>query len=186
MYEISGTYVSRSFTRATSFSGADNIRRAVLISSAPILPFSSGLKARSVEFQTYFSSARSFSPFVSGANILSCIPGLLLFAAINTQTTEIVQNQRETIIDFSGLRTSTIVTKFGFNDYTKNTGIWDVSYWVKKSSTEIHAIRYLGTMFCSAWKYVMSGNQQTIYATLIDPIGPEDAADLYDRGCKSV
>lgn len=101
-------------------------------------------------------------------------------------TTEIVQNQRETIIDFSGLRTSTIVTKFGFNDYTKNTGIWDVSYWVKKSSTEIHAIRYLGTMFCSAWKYVMSGNQQTIYATLIDPIGPEDAADFYTNNWSSI
>ena len=101
-------------------------------------------------------------------------------------TSELVQNNRETIINFSGLRTSSEITKFGFDERTKNTGIWDVSYWVKKSSAEIHAIRYIGTAFCSAWKYVISGSQQTIYATLIDQIAPEDAADFYDNKFNNV
>ena len=53
-------------------------------------------------------------------------------------------------IDFTSLKTGTVA--FGYNKDTKN-GIRDVSYWKKISDTEFHAIRFLGTDYCSAWKY---------------------------------
>ena len=45
---------------------------------------------------------------------------------------------------------------FGYNSSTKN-GISEAAYWKKISNTEIHAIRFLGTYYCSAWKYELIG-----------------------------
>ena len=56
-------------------------------------------------------------------------------------------------------------------DYTtKTTGVYDHSFWHKVSDTEVHGLRFLGTPYCSAWKYVWTGNTLKIYATMIDPI----------------
>lgn len=62
---------------------------------------------------------------------------------------------------------------FGCNYETKTVGVYDHSFWHKVSETEVHAIRFLGTPYCSAWKYVWSGATLTIYATMIDPIADD-------------
>ena len=63
-------------------------------------------------------------------------------------------------------KTSDQTVMFGYNDETR-AGISEASYWVKSSSTEVHALRYLGTEYCSAWKYTWDNNMVTISATLI-------------------
>jgi len=71
---------------------------------------------------------------------------------------------------------SYITPKWGFDDATK-AGVLESSYWKKVSNTEIRAIRFLGTEYCSAWKYELLGNfNQSGYgylrvsATLIDKV----------------
>lgn len=66
---------------------------------------------------------------------------------------------------------------FGYNSETKTNGVTDYSYW-KPGTTEVHAIRFLGTQFCSAWKYELLGGWTSsssgylrVSATLIDCIG---------------
>jgi hypothetical protein len=46
---------------------------------------------------------------------------------------------------------------WGYNADTK-AGVLESSYWRKVSKSEIHAIRFLGTEYCSAWKYELIGN----------------------------
>lgn len=45
---------------------------------------------------------------------------------------------------------------FGYNSTTKG-GIGEASYWKKISNTEVRAIRFLGTDYCSAWIYKREG-----------------------------
>lgn len=68
---------------------------------------------------------------------------------------------------------STSTVKFGYNSETKTVGVAEKSLWHKVSSTEMHAIRFLGTLYCSAWIYAWSGSTLTISATLIDPISDD-------------
>lgn len=62
-----------------------------------------------------------------------------------------------------------LTVKFGYNTASKN-GVSDKSWWKQQSGdgNEIHAIRFLGTEYCSAWKYKYASNTLTISATLID------------------
>ena len=53
-------------------------------------------------------------------------------------------------------KSSTGTSIFGYNSTTK-AGISEASYWKKISNTEFHAIRFLGTYYCSAWKYELLG-----------------------------
>ena len=62
----------------------------------------------------------------------------------------------ETIPNYSGARTSTVNEAFGYNATTK-AGMQEKSYWWKVSSTEVRAIRFIGTDYCSAWRYVWAG-----------------------------
>ena len=62
---------------------------------------------------------------------------------------------------------------FGFNAETKG-GISESSYW-KKVDGNMHAVRFLGTNYCSAWKYEFTGTGTSsspkrlkIYAKLIE------------------
>lgn len=55
---------------------------------------------------------------------------------------------------------------FGYNSDTK-AGITDISYWRNISATKCRAIRFLGTEYCSAWEYEVSGSVLTITASLI-------------------
>ena len=64
---------------------------------------------------------------------------------------------------------------FGYNPETQ-AGIPEASYWKTISSTELHALRFLGTEYCSAWKYVWTGNEMTVYATLVGAIDNTSAA----------
>ena len=70
-----------------------------------------------------------------------------------------------------------MTVKFGYNSTTKN-GIVDKSWWYQKSGdgNEIHAIRFLGTDYCSAWKYKYASNTLTVSATLIDVVAANATA----------
>ena len=61
---------------------------------------------------------------------------------------------------------------FGYNLETKG-GITDISYWKKISTNQCRAIRFLGTDYCSAWEYQISGTSPivlTITSCLIDRV----------------
>lgn len=73
---------------------------------------------------------------------------------------------------------------FGCNYETKTVGVVDNSYWHRVSNIELHAIRFLGTPYCSAWKYQWAFTSSplktttlTVSATLIDPVA-NDATGL--------
>ena len=76
-----------------------------------------------------------------------------------------------------GLVTSAQSCIFGYNTDTK-AGIDDWSYWSTYSTkNERYAIRYLGTIYCSVWKYQFdaSSNVFTVTAKLIDRLEKDDA-----------
>ena len=60
-----------------------------------------------------------------------------------------------------------VTPKWGYNSSTK-AGISETSWLKKISNTEIHAVRFVGTPYVSAWKYVCANTRWTISATLID------------------
>lgn len=72
-------------------------------------------------------------------------------------------------------KASFVTPIFGYNTSTK-AGISESSYFVYVSSTELHAIRFLGTDYCSAWKWITQSNQLTIYATLIEKVANNSAS----------
>ena len=77
---------------------------------------------------------------------------------------------------------------FGYNSETQE-GIPEASYWKKISSNELHALRFIGSDYCSAWKYVWDvNNGMTVYATLVDKIenNSEAASSWYTNRWNSV
>ena len=86
-------------------------------------------------------------------------------------------------------KASNLTVKFGYNATTK-AGMEEASYWKEISSTELHAIRFLGTPYCSAWKYVLdtSNYRFVISATLIDQVAnsASAAATWYSANFASV
>lgn len=54
--------------------------------------------------------------------------------------------------DGYGYTTGVNYVCFGYNDETK-AGIADHRYWVQESATVRYAIRFIGTDYCSVWKY---------------------------------
>ncbi len=106
---------------------------------------------------------------------------------VNAEWLSIVPHNTASIFTFDSgsgtYRAASITVKFGFNSTTQNTGVADASYWKKISNTEIHAIRFLGTPYCSAWKYELLGGFTSsdygylrISATLIDEVANTSAA----------
>jgi hypothetical protein len=78
-------------------------------------------------------------------------------------------------------RNSNVV--FGFDANTK-AGFSETSYIVKVSNTEWHVLRYLGSDYCSAWKYELQGTtgvdlKLVISSTFIDRIEQANAASWY-------
>ena len=83
---------------------------------------------------------------------------------------------------------------FGYNNFTKysngrdntnNTGVSYQSYWsTYTNNTWVrYAIRFLGTEFCSVWRYKFEDQNQAsarliVSSRLIDIIGPSDASSL--------
>lgn len=66
---------------------------------------------------------------------------------------------------------------FGYNDETK-TGVADWSYWSTYTTANVrYALRYLGTRYCSAWKYEFNTSTKvlTVTARLIDYLDKNDA-----------
>ncbi len=81
-----------------------------------------------------------------------------------------------------GLISSAQTCIFGYNDATK-AGIADWSYWSPYSEAVSghyirYALRYLGTPYCSVWKYDVNTNGHTVTITsrLIDYLEKNDAS----------
>ncbi|WP_177172001.1 fimbrillin family protein [Prevotella sp. khp7] len=77
-----------------------------------------------------------------------------------------------------GLVSSAQTCIFGYSDATKTTGIADWTYWSTYTTANVrYALRYLGTPYCSAWKYEFntSTHVMTITAKLIDYLDKNDA-----------
>ena len=81
----------------------------------------------------------------------------------------------------SGYKTDMGGVCFGYNAITK-AGIDDHSYWVKESATVMKAIRFIGTDYCSVWKYELLGGWTSsdygylrISATLIGNVVTDSA-----------
>lgn len=90
---------------------------------------------------------------------------------VNIMTGIITSNGSD---NYTAARTT---AKFGYNSTTKDTGIADNSYLYRVSATELHALRFLGTDYCSAWKYELgTDNSLTISATLIDKVAASESA----------
>lgn len=77
---------------------------------------------------------------------------------------------------------------FGYNDTTKGTSgtyMKESSYWYKKDASEIYAIRYCGTIYCSVWKYKITGTASsnnlifTITSKLLGTALTTDSASTY-------
>lgn len=90
------------------------------------------------------------------------------------------------------LKSAYISPKWGYNSETK-AGISETSYWKYVSSTELHAIRFLGTEYCSAWKYELLGSFNStnygclrISATMIEIVDGDAAATWYSSNFDSV
>jgi len=92
-------------------------------------------------------------------------------------------------------RPALVTVHFGCNYETKTVGVVDNSFWHKVSDTEIHAIRFLGTPYCSAWKFVKSGGGTssnpsiiTISSTIIDQVEAVEynAKWFYDNKWSSI
>ena len=76
-----------------------------------------------------------------------------------------------------GLVGSAPACSFGYNDDTK-AGIGDWSYWSTYTTANVrYALRFLGTPYCSAWKYEFNASTHvmTITAKLIDYLDKNDA-----------
>ena len=74
-----------------------------------------------------------------------------------------------------GLVSSAAACIFGYSDDTK-TGVDDWSYWSTYTTANVrYALRYLGTPYCSAWKYEFNGSVLTVTAKLIDYLDKNDA-----------
>ena len=92
----------------------------------------------------------------------------------------------------SAYKTDFITPKFGYNSTTKNDGVLETSYWRYSSATELHAIRFLGTEYCSAWKYELLGGWSSsdygylrVSATLIGYVEKEESAAVTGIGTKA-
>ena len=78
---------------------------------------------------------------------------------------------------------------FGYNDVTKGTNstyMTESSFWYRKTSRELYAVRYCGTNFCSIWKYERTGSSSsntlvlTITSKLIGTaLTTDEASDTY-------
>ncbi len=77
---------------------------------------------------------------------------------------------------------------WGCNYETKTIGVRDSMFIHKVSAYEVHAIRFLGTPYCSAWKYTVANNTLTISATMIDYIENimYNAKKFYDEKWPSI
>ena len=97
-----------------------------------------------------------------------------------------------TVLNLDGPMTSAKPVIFGYNAETK-AGFTDYSYWKNISAKEVHAIRFLGTDYCSAWKYKLFGSGTStdpyyvvVSTILIDYVTIADASTWYTNNFASL
>lgn len=66
---------------------------------------------------------------------------------------------------------SSVASRFGYSSETRNTDITEVSYWSAINGNIRYAIRFIGTDYCSVWKYDMTDSRYLkINSKLIDKV----------------
>ena len=90
-------------------------------------------------------------------------------------------NGRKGFMKESDFNSNKIITEgtinFGFSDVTRNTGVVVKSYWKPAVyDTVRYAIRYLGEIYCSVWRYTYNngGNFVQIRSKLIPVLSADD------------
>lgn len=143
---------------------------------------------------TSYSNYRTANKNIGGVNYHLPVSGewLSIFPANNVQSQNLVSYVPNVNDKLYKPNVATVI--FGFNATTK-AGISESSYFVRASATEIHAIRFLGTDYCSAWKYQWNGGWTNespgyvlVYATLIDKVANSGstAASWYTNNWSSI
>ena len=140
--------------------------------------------------QTFTGSTKGYDSYKKGNKSLTSGGSYKYHMPSLSEMKSIVPSNSGDIWEFSGLTTVTSVI-FGYNTSTKS-GITEKSWWKVINSTsgsqEVRAIRFLGTPYCSAWKYKLSGHTLTISATLIDYVDAtaSAASNWYNNNWSSV
>lgn len=133
---------------------------------------------------TFAASPTSYSAYTNANKTISGQPGTW-HLPVQAELLCIVPADNESVWGFdTGVGTykhSSLTQMFGYNSDTK-AGFSEDAYWKRINDNELHAIRFLGTDYCSAWKYELLGGWSSsdygylrISATLIDKI--ENNAD---------
>ena len=157
-------YVAQyNMTSATAMASTDNAGYFFNWSTAM-----SNFAAQSASYDDYKTASKS----VGGVNYhlpvqaewWSIVPGA------NTNIWDYVSSSSTT-----AYKSAYITPKWGYNSTTK-AGVSESSWFKYVSATELHAIRFLGTDYCSAWKWVWSGSTLTISATLIGSVANSESA----------
>ena len=100
-----------------------------------------------------YSDANSIS--ISGYHLPSQEEWFSIFPADYMASSESVLGTTHYAASTSSTRTKTV--KFRF-DATTQAGISDESLWVSTGNTVSYAIRFIGTDYCSVWKYELTGS----------------------------
>ena len=86
-----------------------------------------------------------------------------LYSVLPVRSMNIFDNS--SFLPNGGFINPAVICIFGYNDETK-AGIDDWSYWCPFITNNVrYAIRFLGTKYCSAWKYEYSTNNHTLTVT---------------------
>ena len=146
-------------------------------------------------FSTSYDGVTSITDYYVGNKVVSGVPGTWHLPVYKEWRCIVPTGNSQSLINKdpsgSGTYESTSVDMvFGYDTKTKSGDIISGSYWKKISETEIHAIRFLNSSYCSAWKYKLDGTNKvlTISATLIDNLedNEEAAKEFYDNSWNSI
>ena len=129
---------------------------------------------------TFGLSATGYDGYKKGNKVISDISGKTWHLPTRKEFRSIIPEPNlwadalyDANYDYYFANVQTVV--FGCNYETKTLGVDEKSYWHKISDKELHAIRFIGTPYCSAWKYVLENNRLIISATLIDPFADDNS-----------
>ena len=128
----------------------------------------------------FAASSTSYSSYTNASKSISGQSGTW-HLPVQAEWHSIVPGANTNIRDFvsssntTAYKSAYITPKWGYNSTTK-AGVSESSWFKYVSATELHAIRFLGTDYCSAWKWVWSGSTLTISATLIGSVANSESA----------
>ena len=159
--------------RNVEFDGSSAYSWASTAQGGYYFSWQDAMQAFTTQANTSAASAAGLSAYYNGSG--SRMPGWHL--PVLGEWLSIVPGNQTSIWAFdigSGTyMASNTTVAFGY-DATTRAGISEASYWKRAGSNEMHALRFLGTDYCSAWKYVWADHQLTISATLIENVPADE------------